>query len=76
VKSIASKPCGGSLKAMQHFYRGGWKSVPEGERWWEQALGGPVEQQRRERLEQLSKVGNGMDAARELRSGFGAEICI
>ncbi|KAF5362666.1 hypothetical protein D9758_009633 [Tetrapyrgos nigripes] len=74
VKSIASKPSGGSLKAMQHFYRGGWKTVPEGERWWEQALGGPVEQQRRERLEKLSSVEHGMNAAREMRSGFGAKV--
>ncbi|THU99275.1 hypothetical protein K435DRAFT_795059 [Dendrothele bispora CBS 962.96] len=65
VKSIASKPCGGSLKAMQQFYSDGWKSVPKGEKWWEKALGGPVEQQRRERLELLSHVGMGMDSARE-----------
>jgi len=75
VKSIASKPCGGNLKALQQFYRGGWRSVPHGERWWEQALGGPVEQQRRERLEQLRYVGAGMDSAREMRSGFGADKC-
>ncbi|THU99272.1 hypothetical protein K435DRAFT_964523 [Dendrothele bispora CBS 962.96] len=76
VKSIASKPCGGSLKAMQQFYRDGWKLVPKGEKWWEQALGGPVEQQRRERLELLSHVGMGMDSAREMRSGFGVDICV
>lgn len=54
--------------------RGGWRDVPETERWWVDALGGVVEEQRRVNVEGL--VGNleangpmgllrrGMDGAR------------
>jgi hypothetical protein len=32
---------------------GGWKAVPEAERWWVDALGGVVEEQRRANVEGL-----------------------
>ncbi|KZT21883.1 hypothetical protein NEOLEDRAFT_1164429 [Neolentinus lepideus HHB14362 ss-1] len=53
-------------KAMREFLRGGWREVPEGERWWEEALGGDIERRRKERLEVLNLIRQGIDGAREL----------
>ncbi|KAF8501280.1 hypothetical protein BU17DRAFT_102269 [Hysterangium stoloniferum] len=33
-------------KCIKNFYAGGWKEVPEHERWWEDALGGDIEARR------------------------------
>lgn len=63
-----------SPQKYREFVRGGWRDVPETERWWVDALGGVVEEQRRVNVEGL--VGNleangpmgllrrGMDGAR------------
>ncbi|KAJ4473015.1 hypothetical protein J3R30DRAFT_3296605 [Lentinula aciculospora] len=67
VKSIASRLHGGSIGKLQSFLRGGWKDVPEGERWWEQAMGGAVELQRQQNLQVLDLLRKGMAGAREIR---------
>ncbi|EPQ57428.1 hypothetical protein GLOTRDRAFT_58778 [Gloeophyllum trabeum ATCC 11539] len=54
-------------KALREFLRGGWKTVPEGERWWETALDGEIEKRRRERFDVLNSVRIGIDGARHLR---------
>lgn len=65
AKAVMSKPVGGSTKALQALFKGGWRDVPEGERWWDQALGG-VEEQRKANLELLEGLRKGMDGARGL----------
>jgi len=39
VKPLMSPLHGGSVEKLRAFMSGGWKEVPEGERWWEQAMG-------------------------------------
>lgn len=53
----------GHLKTLQKFLRGGWRDVPEGERWWEDALGGDIEERRRRNLEAVKGVRLGMEGA-------------
>ncbi|KAJ3862788.1 hypothetical protein EV359DRAFT_44441 [Lentinula novae-zelandiae] len=67
VKPIASTLHGGSIKKLQAFFRGGWKELPEEERWWQEAMGGVVEQQRRQNLQVLDMLRKGMEGAREMR---------
>ncbi|KAF8507778.1 hypothetical protein JB92DRAFT_2815093 [Gautieria morchelliformis] len=40
-------------KRIKAFYAGGWRDVPEGERWWEDTLGGDIERKRLDRLRRL-----------------------
>ncbi|KAI0061346.1 hypothetical protein BV25DRAFT_1900560 [Artomyces pyxidatus] len=49
--------------AMRAFLRGGWRDVPEGERWWEQALAG-LEQRRAANYALIRGVRDGLDGAR------------
>jgi len=53
-----------SLKGMQELFKGGWKDIPEEERWWDKAMGGVVEEKRRVNLELLEGVQKGMEGAR------------
>jgi len=53
----------GSPEVYGAFLSGGWRDVAEGERWWEEALGGAVEERRRANLEALDGVRKGMEAA-------------
>ena len=48
-------------KAIAAFFKGGWKEVPESERWWEQAFAGPVEKKRATNLELIRGVKEGME---------------
>jgi len=45
-----------TTREYAHFLRGGWRDVPEVERWWVKALGGVVEDQRRANVEGLVGV--------------------
>ncbi|KAJ3474753.1 hypothetical protein NLI96_g12276 [Meripilus lineatus] len=54
---------GGNLKGLRDFLKGGWRDVPEGERWWEEALGGSIEERRVLNLELMEGVQKGMEAA-------------
>ncbi|KAL0564982.1 hypothetical protein V5O48_017052 [Marasmius crinis-equi] len=45
------------------LYKGGWKDVPVEERWWNIAMGGVVEEQRKERMETLGLLRGCMDGA-------------
>jgi hypothetical protein len=60
VKALRCKP-EGSMKAYVEFLKGGWRDVPEGERWWEEALAGPVEERRRAQMRALDWMRNGME---------------
>ncbi|GLB45721.1 putative thioesterase-like superfamily protein [Lyophyllum shimeji] len=66
AKTLRSKPLGGSWRKLKELLEGGWKDVPEGERWWETALGGVTEEKRRERLEVVRALGMGIAGARQL----------
>ncbi|TEB27168.1 hypothetical protein FA13DRAFT_1691588 [Coprinellus micaceus] len=66
VKTIASPAHGGSLKHLYEFYRGGWRSMPVDERWWENALGGYVEIHRATASLELARLREGLESARSL----------
>ena len=50
--------------------RGGWRDVPEAERWWVHALGGAVEEQRKANVEGLGGVADGNGPMGLLRRGM------
>lgn len=56
----------GSMPAFAKFLKGGWRDVPEGERWWEDVLDGPIEAQRKANLEVLDSLRTGMEGARSM----------
>jgi len=68
AKAIMSIPLGGSTRALKELFVGGWRSIPESERWWDQALSGAVEQKRKARLEVVGVLRNGMEGAKALIS--------
>ncbi|EKM52920.1 uncharacterized protein PHACADRAFT_261613 [Phanerochaete carnosa HHB-10118-sp] len=53
----------GHLRALQKFLKGGWRDVPEGERWWEDALSGEIETRRARNLEAVKGVRLSMEGA-------------
>ena len=55
----------GSLKRMNKFLKGGWREVPEDQRWWEQALGGAIEERRSANMELIDGLRSSMDGLRE-----------
>ncbi|KAH7920206.1 hypothetical protein BV22DRAFT_1122897 [Leucogyrophana mollusca] len=56
----------GSMKSYVEFVRGGWRDG-EGERWWEEALGGVIEERRKANLAVLESVRIGMEGSRDIR---------
>ena len=54
------------LRAMRAFLAGGWRDVPEGERWWEDALGGEVEERRLRGLGAMHALRKGLEEARTI----------
>ena len=66
AKKAMSKPLGGSPQKMRELMIGGWKNVPESERWWDQALGPEVEEQRVKNLALIEKLRKGLEHARVL----------
>lgn len=66
VRQLLYKRHGGDMKKGIAFLKGGWKNVPENERWWDKAMSGEVEQLRRSRLEGLLLIKSGMENARRM----------
>jgi hypothetical protein len=58
------------MSTFTKFLKGGWRDVPEDERWWEDALDGPIEEQRKANLEILDPVRKGMEGARFIKNSF------
>lgn len=56
----------GSLKRINKFLKGGWREVPEDQRWWEQAMGGAIEERRKANMELIDGLRSGMDGLREM----------
>ncbi|KAG6833961.1 hypothetical protein H0H87_007972 [Tephrocybe sp. NHM501043] len=53
-------------KKLQALLKGGWRDVPEGERWWDAAMSGAVEEKRKKGLEIMQSLGLGIAGARNL----------
>lgn len=51
------------LRKLQAFLKGGWREVPEDQRWWETAFAG-IEEKRKLNLESIKGVHDGMEAAK------------
>ena len=66
AKKIMSKPHGGNTKKLRTLLTGGWRDVPEAERWWESAIGPEVEAQNLKNLEQIEHLRRGLELARGL----------
>lgn len=49
-----------SLGVYRRFLAGGWKDVLEGDRWWVEALSGPIEAHRRANLTKLEVIDSSM----------------
>ena len=60
----------GANRKYREFMRGGWRDVPEAERWWVHALGGAVEEQRKANVEGLGGVADGNGPMGLLRRGM------
>lgn len=56
----------GSLKRLRAFYTGGWRDVPEGSRWWEDAMGGEIEERRLRALGCMQALRRGIEEARTI----------
>lgn len=53
------------MRKLQAFYAGGWRAVPEGERWWEPALA-ELEERRKAGMEIVGSLRQGMEDVRSL----------
>lgn len=54
----------GGLRVLRDFYTSAWREVPEGERWWESALGAEVEKRRLRALPCMQALRKGVEEAR------------
>ena len=50
-------------RTLRTFLQGGWRAVPAGQRWWEDALGGEIEERRRRNREAVIGVRLGLEGA-------------
>ncbi|KAI0368027.1 hypothetical protein BV20DRAFT_969882 [Pilatotrama ljubarskyi] len=55
-----------TLQRLREFFTKGWREVPEGERWWEQALGSEIEERRLKGLACMQALRRGMEEARTI----------
>ncbi|KAF9523669.1 hypothetical protein CPB83DRAFT_862450 [Crepidotus variabilis] len=62
AKKIMSYPAGGSPRKLREFLSGGWKNVPDNERWWEIAMGPDVEQKRLKNMSLIDDLRKGMES--------------
>jgi len=53
------------LRKLREFYAGGWRDVPEDQRWWDKALEG-LEERRRVGMEVVGALRRGMEGVRSL----------
>ncbi|KAF8636053.1 hypothetical protein AX17_003837 [Amanita inopinata Kibby_2008] len=66
AKKMMARPLGGSPKRLREFFKGGWKEVPESERWWEGKGGlvGDVEERRKVGLQMMESLTRSTASAR------------
>lgn len=63
---IMSGHLGGSPKKLKKFLAGGWRDVPESERWWDKSLGERIEAQRVKNISMIEGLRRGLEKARAL----------
>jgi len=66
AKRMMSPRFGGSPKKLQTFLAGGWKDVPESDRWWDKSLGERIEAQRVKNISMIEGLRKGLEKAREV----------
>jgi hypothetical protein len=66
AKRTMSAHFGGSPKKLKDFMAGGWRDVPESERWWDKSFGENVEAQRVKNISMIEGLRKGLEKAREL----------
>ena len=66
AKRTMSRPFGGSPKKLKELLAGGWRDIPESERWWDKCLGETVEAQRVKNISMIEGLRRGLDNARIL----------
>ena len=57
---------GGSPKKLKELMAGGWRDVPESQRWWDKSLGEKVEAQRLRNISVIERLRRGLENARAL----------
>ncbi|PCH42824.1 hypothetical protein WOLCODRAFT_138078 [Wolfiporia cocos MD-104 SS10] len=57
---------GVDLRALRAFFAGGWRAVPPEERWWEEALGGELEERRAAGMEALGALKRSMEGVQRM----------
>lgn len=63
AKKIIAYPMGGSPRKLRAFLSSGWKDVPDGQKWWEDALGPEVEEKRLKNLVLIDALRRGIESA-------------
>ncbi|KAF8805000.1 hypothetical protein BYT27DRAFT_7142973 [Phlegmacium glaucopus] len=66
AKRTMSIPFGGSAKKLKELMAGGWRDIPENERWWDRSLGERVEAQRVRNISVIDGLRRGLENARAL----------
>ena len=66
AERMMSGHLGGSSKKLKKFLAGGWRDVPESERWWDKLLGERIEAQRVKNISMIEGLRKGLEKAREL----------
>ena len=66
AERIVSGHLGGSPKKLKKFLAGGWRDIPESERWWDKSLGERIEAQRVKNISMIEGLRKGLENAREL----------
>ncbi|RXW19049.1 hypothetical protein EST38_g6813 [Candolleomyces aberdarensis] len=65
VRELTAKEAGGSRKKMAEFLKGGWRNVPECERWWEQAFA-DIAERNAANLKEVEQLKKGIEGARQV----------
>ena len=66
VERTTSGHLGGGAKKLKKFLAGGWRDIPESERWWDKPLGERIETQRVKNISLIEGLRKGLEKAREL----------
>ncbi|KAH7907726.1 hypothetical protein BJ138DRAFT_1137428 [Hygrophoropsis aurantiaca] len=65
VQRLRNSPHG-NAEVFREFLKGGWRRVPESQRWWDAALADPIESRRTRNLGLLKSLSEAMEVAQTL----------